>query len=231
MPTPISPECQDLLDRMLTIEPEARISVNDIKTHPWMTKPAASREVITTELERRNEALRSGPPPTKEEDDGLDVLDVFAEDVARELPPTIVVKVLETIENEPDDEYLGEELVGEPKSSSSNVVYVASEPPTLPSGLSPTMFTRSTITALKPVALAQAIMNKFEQFGLKLVDDCESFHFRGCTTSGDRMNVRVFSMENAADPYIVAHLGGVPSSSSEFRLHIKAWRELLAALR
>ena len=34
-PTGITPECRDLLDRLLTLDPAHRITVAQIQAHPW----------------------------------------------------------------------------------------------------------------------------------------------------------------------------------------------------
>ena len=42
MPTSLSEETQDLIRRMLVVEPEKRITMEEIKNHPWFKSNSKS---------------------------------------------------------------------------------------------------------------------------------------------------------------------------------------------
>lgn len=67
MPTPIHPQLKDLLNRMLDVDPETRITIEDVCQHPWLrshqapdsaisedaVESSAQREAYTAEMQRR----------------------------------------------------------------------------------------------------------------------------------------------------------------------------------
>jgi serine/threonine protein kinase len=48
----LTPECGDLLDRMLTIDPEQRATLSDIRNHPWCV-PVPPRAGFSPRRRRR----------------------------------------------------------------------------------------------------------------------------------------------------------------------------------
>lgn len=54
----LSDELKDLLTRMFQVEPEHRPSMSDIMSHPWMTKPMPSKQIIQLSIKERDERVR-----------------------------------------------------------------------------------------------------------------------------------------------------------------------------
>mmetsp|Transcript_16594 Transcript_16594/g.23308 ORF Transcript_16594/g.23308 Transcript_16594/m.23308 type:complete len:488 (+) Transcript_16594:53-1516(+) len=54
-----SPEVMDLINKMLAPEPSQRISIADIKKHPWFCGPIISQTTLQKELSRRNEKVNA----------------------------------------------------------------------------------------------------------------------------------------------------------------------------
>ncbi|KAF5839520.1 kinase-like domain-containing protein [Dunaliella salina] len=61
----LSPECQDLLDKMFDLDEEKRISIREIRAHPWYNKPMAPKFVhaldkLKESQENNNNKLEAG---------------------------------------------------------------------------------------------------------------------------------------------------------------------------
>lgn len=64
MPLQLSEDCRDLLDRILTIDEKRRITIADIRAHPWMNKPlppkfAAAEEALYSRQQRLDASLET----------------------------------------------------------------------------------------------------------------------------------------------------------------------------
>ena len=82
-PEHVSPEARDLLQRLLALQPDARIKLADIRRHPWLKSYADSHAGSSTPERLRGSATAADEPLDEGVLRGLDELGMPREDVER----------------------------------------------------------------------------------------------------------------------------------------------------